>query len=573
LGLTVAGDDEMDLVPVSTTPWAGAAAHAVESDDAAMLGGLPASDYRLAGESVDWADVVGAPVLLGDTICADNQFRAYDEAAGAWSCESGSAEADPQFTASDAAGITAADIGTWTDADGWGDHAGAGYLTEYTETDPVFGASDVAGVTAADIGSWTDAYGWGDHAGAGYLTEYTETDPVFGASDVAGVTAADIGTWTDAYGWGDHGGAGYLTEYTERDPVFGASDVAGVTAADIGTWTDAYGWGDHAGAGYLTEFTEADPVFGASEASSITGTDTGEWDQAYGWGDHAGAGYLTAYTETDPVFGASEASSITGTDTGEWDQAYGWGNHGSVGYLTAYTETDPVFGASEASSITGADTGEWDQAYGWGNHASAGYFSAAGGTISGAVTIDNVLTAQAGNDSSSGITFDENPGGGSGDFARIRYYAVSGEQTRLRLQVGNDDDEEIELNVDGQDVLLLGKHTVGVDGAMVQNGCPSGFSLENGVCWEWDIAWGSQTWNDAQETCHALNSRICTYRDALLGWGPDTDHEILLNNDWLGDFVGDDTVLDVNNNGNKANFEGTRGKGNTQEFACCVTPY
>ena len=409
MGLTVAGDDEMDLVPVSTTPWAGAAAHAVESDDAAMLGGLPASDYRLAGESVDWADVVGAPVLLGDTICADNQFRAYDEAAGAWSCESGSAEADPQFTASDAAGITAADIGTWTDADGWGDHAGAGYLTEYTET----------------------------------------------------------------------------------DPVFGASDVAGVTAADIGTWTDAYGWGDHAGAGYLTEFTEA----------------------------------------------------------------------------------DPVFGASEASSITGADTGEWDQAYGWGNHASAGYFSAAGGTISGAVTIDNVLTAQAGNDSSSGITFDENPGGGSGDFARIRYYAVSGEQTRLRLQVGNDDDEEIELNVDGQDVLLLGKHTVGVDGAMVQNGCPSGFSLENGVCWEWDIAWGSQTWNDAQETCHALNSRICTYRDALLGWGPDTDHEILLNNDWLGDFVGDDTVLDVNNNGNKANFEGTRGKGNTQEFACCVTPY
>jgi hypothetical protein len=348
----------------------------------------------------------------------------------------------------------------WDSAYSWGDHATAGYLT--AETDPVFGASVAAGIDSTDVSNWdaaynnsiasaafntsngvitltqvdagtitvdidgrfylasnpsnfTDnlgtvtsvalsvptglaisgspittsgtlaisfaagyaipttakqsnwdtAYGWGDHSAAGYLT--TETDPVFTASDAAGITSTDITNWDTAYGWGDHSAAGYLT--TETDPVFTASDAAGITSTDITNWDTAYGWGDHSAAGYLT--TETDPVFTASDAAGITSTDITNWDTAYGWGDHATAGYLT--TETDPVFTASDAAGITSTDITNWDTAYGWGDHATAGYLT--TETDPVFTASDAAGITSTDITNWDTAYGWGDHSAAGYLT------------------------------------------------------------------------------------------------------------------------------------------------------------------------------------------------------
>jgi len=45
-----------------------------------------------------------------------------------------------------------------------------GYITSYTETDPVFVASAAYNITSTQITNWDTAYGWGDHAGAGYLT-------------------------------------------------------------------------------------------------------------------------------------------------------------------------------------------------------------------------------------------------------------------------------------------------------------------------------------------------------------------------------------------------------------------
>jgi len=62
-----------------------------------------------------------------------------------------------------------------------GDISGLGYIKSYTETDPVYSASDAAGVTAAKITNWDNAFSWGNHALAGYLTSYTETDPVYSA--------------------------------------------------------------------------------------------------------------------------------------------------------------------------------------------------------------------------------------------------------------------------------------------------------------------------------------------------------------------------------------------------------
>jgi hypothetical protein len=47
---------------------------------------------------------------------------------------------------------------------------GAGFITGYTETDPVFVAHASYNITSTQITNWDTAYGWGDHAGAGYLT-------------------------------------------------------------------------------------------------------------------------------------------------------------------------------------------------------------------------------------------------------------------------------------------------------------------------------------------------------------------------------------------------------------------
>ena len=44
-----------------------------------------------------------------------------------------------------------------------------------------------------------------------------------------------------------------------------------------------------------------------------------------------------------------------------------------------------------------------------------------------------------------GISFTPNPGGGIGDFATITYEAVSGENTKLKIAVTNDADDDIEL--------------------------------------------------------------------------------------------------------------------------------
>jgi hypothetical protein len=60
------------------------------------------------------------------------------------------------------------------------------------ETDPVFGTSTAAGITGTDVSYWNTAYGWGDHSSAGYLTSYAETDPTVAASVKDGVDWTEV---------------------------------------------------------------------------------------------------------------------------------------------------------------------------------------------------------------------------------------------------------------------------------------------------------------------------------------------------------------------------------------------
>ena len=102
-------------------------------------------------------------------------------------------------------------ITDWDEAHGWGDHAQAGYLTDFTEADPTV-PTWVKSITQADIDAW--------NAGGG---------------DDSRITNQQIIDWDTAYGWGDHSQAGYLTDFTESDPTV-PSWVKSITQEDIDAW-------------------------------------------------------------------------------------------------------------------------------------------------------------------------------------------------------------------------------------------------------------------------------------------------------------------------------------------------
>ncbi len=59
--------------------------------------------------------------------------------------------------------------------------------------------------------------------------------------------------------------------------------------------------------------------------------------------------------------------------------------------------------------------------------------------------VTDFIRPSVGNSDSKGILFPQNPGGGSGDKAFIRYYVESGENTKLHIGINNDADDDIYL--------------------------------------------------------------------------------------------------------------------------------
>lgn len=324
------------------------------------------------------------------------------------------AESDPVFSASAAAGITGTNITNWNTAFGWGNHASAGYLT--AETDPVFSASAAAGITATNITNWNSAYGWGNHALAGYLTSYTETDPVFVASPAYGITVANKNEWNSAYSHSlvttgnPHSvsksdvGLGSVentalstwpgTSFVTTVGTLGSGAIGGgftaISDAYIASstnWNNAYAWGDHASAGYLTAVTvnAGTGLSGGGTGSNLTisHADTSSASSLSTTNSTTivgltidGFGHVTAISSQTIGISTSNISDISSGQVTNWDNAYAWGDHASAGYLADTDFSSDGIMARVAAGTYGTITDNstnWNTAYGWGNHASAGY--------------------------------------------------------------------------------------------------------------------------------------------------------------------------------------------------------
>ena len=285
----------------------------------------------------------------------------------------------------------------------------AGYITTYTETDPLFTASAASGIGASDITNWNTAYGWGNHAGAGYLTAESDTlDSVLtrGSTTSLAATFGDL-TCSNLTVTGTTTQINTVQLTVNDNTIVLNNDVSTTPTENAGIeverglssnvrlrWNEATDrWtftndgstyyvmpttiGDLPNdVGYLTSFTETDPVFSASVASGITSGELANWNAAYNWGNHATAGYLTGLLSSS--VGELSDVNVTGPATGEllrYNASSSKWENWSPNYLTAFVESDPVFSASAAAGITNTNIVNWNTAYTWGNHAAAGYLT------------------------------------------------------------------------------------------------------------------------------------------------------------------------------------------------------
>jgi hypothetical protein len=109
------------------------------------------------------------------------------------------------------------------------------------------------------------------------------------------------------------------------------------------------------------------------------------------------------------------------------------------------------------------------------------------GNISGG-NVDGIIRPTAGN-TTAGIIFPANPGGGGGDLATIQYYAESGESTVLELKVTND-----AVSPSGPDYIRLNATggTVIDNTLTVTNLSAGSISTPGSITGNWTLAGGSQ---------------------------------------------------------------------------------
>ena len=185
-------------------------------------------------------------------------------------------ELDPQFNASIAKSITAADTALWN-----------------TETDPLFSKSISNGITESDISFWNNK-----------LSSFGETDPSFNISIAKGITAVDTSYWNKK-----------LSSFTETDPSFNTSIAKGITAVDTAKWNSIVGL---SGTDDIANLAITDAKISGIAGSKVTGDIAGNAANVTGTvavgNGGTGATSLTGYVKGNGSSAMTAVSSIPVAD-------------------------------------------------------------------------------------------------------------------------------------------------------------------------------------------------------------------------------------------------------------------
>ncbi|UYE97296.1 virion structural protein [Cyanophage S-TIM54] len=167
-----------------------------------------------------------------------------------------------------------------------------------------------------NITNWDTAYGWGNHATAGYQTDFTETDPVFTAHVSSGITSTKIGQWDAAYGWGNHAVQGYLQSIAAQS-IDALNDVAintGTLATNQVLKWNGTSWVNGAGGGGTT-IDSLNDINGVT-VGSPTNNQVLKYNSATSqWTNQAEAGGI-ALTDFSITTGAASSSPSLTYDSG-----------------------------------------------------------------------------------------------------------------------------------------------------------------------------------------------------------------------------------------------------------------
>lgn len=191
---------------------------------------------------------------------------------------------------------------------------------------------------------------------------------------------------------------------------------------------------------------------------------------------------MTFNGTTLSVIGAVSATSFAGNGA-NLTNITGANVTGAVANATYATS------AGSATSATSASTAGTVTTAAQPNITSVGTLTSltVSGNISGG-NIDGIIRPTAGN-TTAGIIFPANPGGGGGDLATIQYYAESGEATVLELKVTND-----AVSPDGPDYIRLNATggTVIDNTLTVANLSAGSISTPGSITGNWTLAGGSK---------------------------------------------------------------------------------
>lgn len=156
-----------------------------------------------------------------------------------------------------------------------------------------------------------------------------------------------------------------LQSYTETDPVFTASAAHGISSTDISNWN--------------AKGTYSKPSGGIpkTDLASAVQTSLGKADTA-----------LQSYTETDPVFAASVAADITSSDISNWNS-----KTSNIGTITGINMNGASKGTSGVVDLGTVITAHQDISGKADKTDLDDYLPLTGGTLSGALTVNDSITA------------------------------------------------------------------------------------------------------------------------------------------------------------------------------------